>query len=342
MSRYNRFRNSLTGYSSSSGGSNPFELEDSTGNRLKSFGSRFFGPWLSKIGNFMSELGISEGITNWWKGFTGSGLTQRDIELNQMNMQNVEDTAEAQTKGYIKAGVNPALMYGNSGQQTAPQSSSTGGSGSLSDLMSFILLPKQMKMMDAQTRNIDAQSQKTMADTQQVKLALEYYPQLTEETIAEIVSRRNLNLSNVSRNDIQNEIDAFNKIIKENESKYSDEFFKWRNEYEKAQTQEAKDNAALAAARAAWQAYETKFTKDHNGARPSSSSLLALAEAISSLFGLDGDAQKGLIPRVVNEVVHNPISESQQQKNKEYSSKMKKKYLSFRKQVRGHGLVIPD
>lgn len=306
-------------------------LDSSSASAFSDFSDKVKSGW----DNFTS------GIRNWWKGFTGSGLTDRDIALNQMNMQNIEDTAAKQVAGYQKAGVNTALMYGAGGQQSAPQSSATGGSGSLSDLMAAIMLPKQMKMMDAQTRNINAQSEKTLADTEQVKLAIQYYPSLTEKTIAEIVSRTDLNIQNLSVAKVQEEIAAFEKIIKKSESEYADQFYALRNEYQAAQRDSALESAAESAARAAWTEFETQWTKEHNGARPSSSSLLALIEALSSMFGVSGEHQQGIISRAVTKVVGNPVSTAQREQNKVYARKIRRKYYEARRQLTGRGL-IPD
>lgn len=115
---------------------------------------------------------FTDGISNLWKGITGSGLTARDIQLNEMNMQNVRDTAQAQTEGYQKAGVNPALMFGG-GAQTAPQSSGVPTTGSMSELMQFFMLPMQMKMLGAQIGNINADTDKKIAETGRIGYEIE-------------------------------------------------------------------------------------------------------------------------------------------------------------------------
>lgn len=108
---------------------------------------------------------FANGISNWWKGFTGSGLTQRDIALNAMNMQNVEDQASREVAGYQKAGVNPALMF-SGGSNTAPQASATGSVGNMSELLQAIMIPAQLRMLKAQTENVRANTAKTEVETQ--------------------------------------------------------------------------------------------------------------------------------------------------------------------------------
>ena len=94
---------------------------------------------------------FADGLSNWWKGFTGSGLTQRDIDLNQMNMQNVMDQASAEVAGYKKAGINPALMF-SGGSSIAPQASSSGSVGNMSELLQAIMLPAQIKNIVSQSQ----------------------------------------------------------------------------------------------------------------------------------------------------------------------------------------------
>lgn len=240
-----------------------------------------------------------DGLSNWWKGFTGSGLTQRDLDLNAMNMQNVEDTANAQVSGYLKAGVNPALMYGNGASNSAPQSSALGTSGSMSELMQALLLPQQMRMLSAQTRNVEANTQKQVMESGQIKQVMEYYPRLTEHTIAEIVSRQGLNIANMSKAEIEAEIAGFEKIIKSAEADNAHEFYKLRNQYQSAQTEAAKASAAQAMASALWTEYETQYAKDNNGARPSSSAVLALVNAVTGWLGTSPEEQGRGVVRAI-------------------------------------------
>ena len=108
---------------------------------------------------------IGSGLSNWWKGFTGSGLTARDVALNQMNMQNVEDQSSAEVAGYKKAGVNPALMF-SGGSNTAPSASSSGSVGNMSELLQALMIPAQLRMLKAQTENVRANTEKTQVETQ--------------------------------------------------------------------------------------------------------------------------------------------------------------------------------
>lgn len=247
-----------------------------------------------------SSSTFMDGLTNWWKGFTGSGVTQRDKELNQMSIQNVEDTAAAQVAGYQKAGVNPALMYGNGASNSAPSAQSSGAVGNMSELMQMLMIPSQIGLMSAQTKQTNAQAVKTAAETGQIKQIMEWYPHLTQATIGEIIARTGLDVANISKTEVETSIGEFEKIIKEAESKEASAFFKARREYEEAKDDESRANAAAAAARAAWDTYEKTYTESHNGARPSSSSILALANAITGWLGVNPDSPAA--KRVVQQV----------------------------------------
>lgn len=282
------------------------------------FGSSGVEPPLITEDGFSSDNDVGaglydefvNGIRNWWRGTTGSGLTERDKQLNDMNMQNVEDTAAAQTRGYLKAGINPALMYGSGGQQTAPQSSAV-GTGSLSDLMQALMIPSQIKLMNAQAKNTEANTQKQISETEQIKQVMQFYPRLTEHTIAEITSRTGLNLTNISKSEAEIAIAEFEKIIKSNEAKYSDEYFRLRNRVEEASELNQKASALDAYMKALWTEYETDYTKKHDGARPSSSSLLALADAIMSWLDIDpndtGSKLVSTVTQAVSDITHDDV-----------------------------------
>lgn len=151
--------------------------------------------------NFWNSF--SDGVSNWWKGFTGSGLTARDIALNQMSMQNVEDQASAQVEGYSKAGINPALMF-SGGASSAPQASSSGSVGNMSELLQLVSLPLQMRMMKAQIDNVNANTEKTRVDTEKSSAETDEIRQ----RIGEIKSRvKGLDISNEQQNIILSYLD---------------------------------------------------------------------------------------------------------------------------------------
>lgn len=251
-------------------------LDSSSASAFDDFSNRLVSGWNK----------FTAGLDNWWKGFTGSGLTQRDIDLNQMNMQNVEETASRQVAGYNKAGVNSALMYGNGASNSAPQTSATGGVGNMSDLMQVIMLPKQLKMMDAQTRNIEADSEKKIADTEHVKQIIEWYPNVSEGTVAELWSKVGLNYQHMDESEAKEELTRAEKVIKDAEGKFAEQLQQAKLALTAANTQEAKANALQSATHAAFEKFELEYAQKNN-ARLSSSSILALVSAITSWLGIN-------------------------------------------------------
>lgn len=232
---------------------------------------------------------FTDGISNWWKGFTGSGLTQRDVELNNMNMQNVEDTAAAQVAGYQKAGVNPALMYGNGASNSAPQASSAGPVGNMSDLIQLLALPSQMKLLDAQAKQTNASANKTVAETEQIKQVMDWYPMLNEATIQELVTKTGLEFANISKVNAETDLAEAEAAIKHSEAKFADRLNAAKVAFEEAKSDESKASAAASYARAAMESFELDYAKKHN-AKLSSSSILALCSAI--MKGLGDGAEK--------------------------------------------------
>lgn len=277
-------------------------MEDAYGN-LDSSSASAFDDFSNRLVSGWNKF--TSGLDNWWKGFTGSGLTERDKQLNEMNMQNVEDTASRQVAGYNKAGINSALMYGNGASNSAPQTSATGGVGSMSDLMQVLMLPKQLKMMDAQTRNIEAQSEKTIADTEHVKQIIEWYPNVSEGTVAELWSKVGLNYQHIDESEAKEELARAEKVIKDAEGKFAEDLQRAKLALTEAQTQEAKDNALQSATHAAFEKFELDYA-EANGARLSSSSILALVSALTSWFGISptSDSVQTVVNTIADDVKH--------------------------------------
>lgn len=270
-----------------------FGNEDPT----KAMSKKYIGDYFTRFVN-----SFADGVSNWWKGFTGSGLTRRDVLLNDMNMQNVEDTANAQVKGYEKAGINPALMFG-SGSQTSPQTTATPTNGSMSELMQAVMIPLQMKMMYAQIGNVKANTAKTLTDTEQVKQIMDWYPRLSQANLEKLISSKGLDIANTNKAEAERAIADIEKLIKQAEADNAPALYRARVALEEAKIESEKARAASDLANATWIEYETRYTKEHNGARPSSSSILALIDAISSWTGLEpgSESSKNVISQVIDD-----------------------------------------
>lgn len=279
--------------------------------------TRFFG-WLNQHlnpnHNWFDYDKVDSTVGSVVNQVTQDHMTGADVEANEMSMQNAEDIYQRQVTGMQKAGLNPALMYQNSAAGSTPQAQNSSQGVSMSELMQVMLLPLQKKMMEAQISNVDAKTDReraetdfTRARTENMNLVNKYYPQVTETGLEETLSRIGVNVATIDQKDADTALTNVKKLIADKENKYADEFFKARKELEEAKTEEARQSAAAHAANALMTGLEAGYA-EKNGAKMSSSSILALVSAIGNFTGLDDPAvQKG-----IKDVVGNIVEDSTQ------------------------------
>lgn len=116
--------------------------------------------------------------------YLGTGLTPAEQEANAFSAQEAQKARDWEeymsntsyqrmVTDMQKAGVNPAMAMssGQIGTPSSPSPSSVSpAGGNMSDLMSILMLPHQIKNITAQTENIQADTQKKSAETQGVQL----------------------------------------------------------------------------------------------------------------------------------------------------------------------------
>lgn len=137
----------------------------------KNLWTRFVG-WLNNLFNaehdWMDYENAPErgqgALDNFIAGTTHSGVTQQQVQLNEMQMQNQEDIYQRQVQGMQKAGLNPSLMYG-SGAVSAPSSPSPTNLMNMSELVQAVMIPAQLRMLKAQTHNVEADTEKKKVET---------------------------------------------------------------------------------------------------------------------------------------------------------------------------------
>lgn len=128
--------------------------------------------------NSDSSKGSIDPFTSFMNKYTDAGVSQRDVELNNMSMQNVEDNYQRQVFGMQKAGLNPAMMY-SGGSSSAPSASNASSGADFASLVNLALLPAQIENMKANTAKTREETatnvtlrDKTIQETENLKQQL--------------------------------------------------------------------------------------------------------------------------------------------------------------------------
>lgn len=95
-------------------------------------------------------------IESYLAGKTGSGLTNAQLEQNQLSMQNEHDIYQYKVQGMQDAGLNPALLYGQGGaSSSAPAAPSNSASGlDYQGLIGALSLKANLDKTKAETNKI--------------------------------------------------------------------------------------------------------------------------------------------------------------------------------------------
>lgn len=213
-----------------------------------------------------------------------SDVTGRDIALNNLNLQNVHDSWQANVSGMMDAGLNPAMVYGRGSASTnAPSLSNSGSVGGLGDLLALATLPAQLKLMKAQAAKTESEAgliyQKTLTEqeiTRIQKIAADYGIDMKEAEIQNLWSRtfnltRDSNLKMANENYVNSQRQA-QDIINAN-----------LNEKLKSEINSNNASAASAAASAAFTTIQANYAKEHK-CLMSSSDLVVIATYLGNLF----------------------------------------------------------
>ena len=202
---------------------------------------------------------------------TGSALTPAEKEANAFSAdeaQKARDWEEymsstsyqRQVVDMQKAGINPALAMGGSasGASTpsspAPSSVAPNSGMNMSDLMSLIMMPFQMKMMKAQIGNVNATTRNIDSDTdykgkliENLSIINKYLPQEKEANIEHTLTLIGLDketarkvIAECDSVSLDNDLKRIEKIIKQAEADESSAYYKARREYEQASSDKAK------------------------------------------------------------------------------------------------------
>lgn len=220
--------------------------------------------------------------------YLGTGLTSAEQEANAFSAQEAQKARDWEeymsntsyqrmVTDMQKAGVNPAMAMssGQIGTPSSPSPSSVSpAGGNMSDLMSILMLPHQIKNITAQTENIQADTQKKSAETQGIHLDNSWKDYLNELDAESTKARTSLTRAEEKQiyQNIDESIDRCAKLREETKTEYErrllveseralNEAKAWQIKelmpYEialtKAKTDAEKASAALAFAQAAYQ-----------------------------------------------------------------------------------------
>lgn len=153
------------------------------GSFMKDWFGRFFGNT-----NLVDEL--DKNIDSVVASQTGSAPTEKDIWQAER-----EDTMHQRTvDDMVKAGVNPALMYGGSGSTVGSSAGNSNPSG-IGDLLQLAMLPLQAQALKAQIGKTNAEThninQRTRTEEEETKIRsviAQYMPQMQEAQVNQLIA----------------------------------------------------------------------------------------------------------------------------------------------------------
>lgn len=172
------------------------------------------------IGSVMSLFGSNTTVGSIGRAMTGSGLTGAQNEQNAFNASQAEITRMWQEKmqgsqyqrsvqDMLKAGLNPALMYGSSaGPASMPTGANASGnsvSPDVSSLINMMMARKNMDLIDSQIIKNEADANKSNAEAEGQEITNTYSDQ---------VFQAQLGIYTANYNEIQAKTDLLLEQIK--------------------------------------------------------------------------------------------------------------------------------
>ena len=171
------------------------------------------------IGTVMSLFGPNTAVGSIGRAMTGSGLTGSQQEQNAFNASQAEITRMWQEKmqgsqyqrsvqDMLKAGINPALMYGNGGVSSMPSGAVASGNSitpDVSSLINLMMARKQMNLIDSQITKNEADANKANVEAEGQDITNSYLDQTIQAQLA---------LYGANYNEINAQIDLLEQKLK--------------------------------------------------------------------------------------------------------------------------------
>lgn len=190
-------------------------------------------------------------------------------QLNRDFQREMSNTAfQRQVQDMQLAGLNPALLYGSGASGASTPSGSQASAAGNVDIAGNLLLSKQIELMDAQKT-------KTLEEAGLVSREAAWKDKLSDAELREIESRIGVNGAQVNSMEYDNALKESQRLINEGE-------LKWLGQMKQAQIKEMSASAQKSLAEKAILDYELA-----SGHRMSSSELLALADTLCSILGVN-------------------------------------------------------
>lgn len=172
------------------------------------------------IGTVMSLFGKNTAVGSIGRAMTGAGLTGAQAEQNAFNASQAEITRMWQEKmqgsqyqrsvqDMLKAGLNPALMYGSSaGPASMPSGVMAAGNSiapDVSSLINLMMAKKQMNLIDSQINKNEADANKANTEAEGQEITNFYLDQTLQAQLA---------LYGANYNEINAQIDLLEQKLK--------------------------------------------------------------------------------------------------------------------------------
>lgn len=258
-------------------------------------------------------------VGSWGRSRTGSGLTGAQMQQNDFNADQARIERDWQTDmdntkvqrsvaDMQAAGINPAMMMGNSGVTASTPSGAAASGGTpppaagdgFARAMQILFARQQYKMNNAAIDRTEAEAEKIKNEAKLIGLQSSWYPTLQESTIREIDSKIRGNNASADLDDAKAAHERVLTTMDSIEAEWRNELLRLEAEFKKEQTNAAKAEAARAYAAAALDAFDYKYMKAHGTHVPSGSSeLVALASWITENLGTN---ERSIVNTVVDSV----------------------------------------
>lgn len=242
-------------------------------------------------------------------------MTGREKEMMdyqyELNQQSLIDSQVNTVQGMQNAGLNPAMMYAGKGVSAPTVSQSQSGDsmlGMLEFMMSIVRMPYEMKKLQAETANVNADTslteQKTQTEVQVTRITAinaDYQDVLNAKTVANLIAQydnivADTDKKTADKDYVKTQIDAQEKL-----NQYIDERQRVEIDQIKANKDKLSAEEKKIKSEKIYQDWYNGFVSK-NGFLPSSNDSLMLATYVASLFGITKGNVENFIDNLFEEV----------------------------------------